>query len=54
MVVHPRVTKSVTLLVDCDDSGVSGNERKAIKYGIQVIREIEFWTALGLPVEVMP
>lgn len=54
MEVHPRVTKTVKLLVDCDDSGESGNQMRAIEYGIPVIREIDFWTALGLSVEVMP
>jgi hypothetical protein len=54
MVVHPRVTKSVNLLVDCDDRGVSGNERKAIQYGVPVVREHEFWTTLGLQVERVP
>jgi len=51
MEVHPRVTKGVELLVDCDDSGESGNQKRAIEYGIPVIREVDFWTALGLPVE---
>lgn len=51
MEVHPRVTKKIQLLVDCDDRGVSGNQRKAIEYGIPVIREADFWTALRLPVE---
>lgn len=49
--VHERVTKKVQLLVDCDDETVSGNQRKAIKYGIRVIAEREFWTSLGLRVE---
>jgi hypothetical protein len=53
MEVHPRVTKSVQLLADCDDSGVSGNQRKAIQYGVPVNREYEFWTTLGLPVETL-
>jgi NAD-dependent DNA ligase len=53
MEVHARVTNKVRLLVDCDDRGVSGNQRKAIEYRIPVIREIDFWTALGLPVEPM-
>lgn len=48
--VHPRVTKKVTLLVDCDPTSTSGNERKANDYGIPVVSELEFWTALGLEV----
>jgi NAD-dependent DNA ligase len=51
MHVHPRVTKKVQLLVDCDVAGVSGNEAKADHYGILVISEREFWAAIGLPVE---
>jgi hypothetical protein len=52
MIVHPRVTKKVQLLVDCDDQTVSGNQRKALEYGIRVIPEREFWTTLGLTVEM--
>jgi hypothetical protein len=48
--VHPRVTKKVTLLVDCDPTSRSGNERKAADYGIPVVSEREFWAALGLEV----
>lgn len=48
--VHPRVTKKVTMLVDCDPVSVSGNERKALDYGIPVVQEREFWAALGLDV----
>jgi NAD-dependent DNA ligase len=51
MHVHPRVTKKVQLLVDCDAGGESGNELKALEYGIAVATESEFWAALGLPVE---
>jgi hypothetical protein len=51
MEVHERVTKKVQLLVDCDDQTVSGNQRRAIEYGLPVVNEQEFWTALGLVVE---
>jgi hypothetical protein len=51
LIVHPRVTKKVQLLVDCDPAGASGNELKAHEYGIPVITEGEFWVALGVPVE---
>lgn len=51
MEVHPRVTKKIQLLVDCDDRGASINQRKAIEYGVPVIREADFWAALRLPVE---
>jgi hypothetical protein len=49
--VHPRMTKKVQLLVDCDSHGESGNELKAIEYGVPVITEREFWGALGLVVD---
>lgn len=49
--VHPRVTKAVQLLVDCDPSTESGNELKAIQYGIPVVTEEAFWSALGLTTE---
>jgi hypothetical protein len=51
MVVHPRVTKAVALLVDCDPRTVSRNERKATNYGVPVVSEHEFWTTIGLPIE---
>lgn len=51
MQVHPRVTKKVQLLVDCDATGVSGNQAKADEYGIPVVAEGDFWKAIGLPVE---
>ncbi len=51
LVVHPRVTKKVQLLVDCDRSGASANEARAREYGIPVIDKLEFWTELGVEVE---
>ena len=51
MHVHPRVTKNVQLLVDCDPDGVSGNQAKAIEYGVPVVSEGAFWEALRMPVE---
>jgi hypothetical protein len=54
MIVHPRVTKKVQLLVDCDPGGASGNELKAREYSIQVVSETDFWAALGLPIELAP
>jgi hypothetical protein len=53
MEVHERVTKKVQLLIDRDDQTVSGNQRKAIEYGIPVVHEAEFWAALGLTVETI-
>ena len=51
--VHPRVTKQVQLLVDCDPSAQSGNERKAREYGIEVVAEREFWTELGVTLDTI-
>jgi hypothetical protein len=51
MSVHPRVTKHVQLLVDCDPTGISGNQRKAMDYGVPVVSEGDFWAALGVNVQ---
>jgi hypothetical protein len=53
MSVHPRVTKKVQLLVDCDPNGASINERKARQYGVPVISEAAFWAALDVDVELI-
>jgi hypothetical protein len=49
--VNPRITKKVRLLVDCDPGTESGNELKAIQYGIQIISEADFWATLGIDVQ---
>ncbi len=49
--VHPRVTKHVQLLVDCDQTGASVNERKAVQYGIPAVSEADFWATLGVHVQ---
>jgi hypothetical protein len=51
MTTHPRVTKKVQLLVDCDPTGVTGNQQKAEEYGIPVVSEADFWAALGVDVQ---
>lgn len=48
--VHPRVTKQVQLLIDCDPASVSGNEAKANTYGIPVISDREFFEQIGFDV----
>jgi hypothetical protein len=48
LTVHERVTKKVQLLVDGDTRTISGNQRKAIEYGIPVIDELDFWTRIGI------
>lgn len=50
MTVHPRVTKKVQLLVDCDPRSTSGNESRALQHGIPVVSEAQFWTALGISI----
>jgi len=49
--VYPRMTKKVQVLVDCDPATESGNELKAVEYGVPVISEREFWAALRAPIE---
>lgn len=50
MVIHPRVTKKVQLVVLCDESGLTINGQKAREYGIPTVTEREFWQGLGVPV----
>lgn len=54
MIVHPRVTKKVQLLIDCDPGGTSGNQLKAHEYSIHVVSETDFWATLGIPTEALP
>jgi hypothetical protein len=51
LTVHPRVTKQIQLLVDCDPTGASGNESRARAYGIEVISEPDFWAELGIELD---
>jgi hypothetical protein len=51
--VYPRMTKKVQLLVDCNPATESGNELKAVEYGVPIISEREFWAALGVPIEAV-
>jgi hypothetical protein len=51
MTILPRVTRKVQLLVDCDNQGTSGNQRRAVEYGIPVIAERQFWMTVGLSVD---
>jgi DNA polymerase-3 subunit epsilon len=50
MTVHPRVTKRVRLLVNSDPSSASHSQAKAMEYGIPIVGEGEFWSALGVGV----
>lgn len=50
---HPRLTKAVKLLVDCDPGVETAKDRKALEYGTVVVDEASFWQALGLNVELL-
>ena len=52
--VWPRITKQVRLCVVANPDHETGNLRKAEEYGIALIREAEFWRALGAPVSRRP
>ena len=51
MVTHPRLTKKVQVLVDCDPDIDTAKDRKAGEYGALVVDELTFWKELGLTVE---
>jgi DNA polymerase-3 subunit epsilon len=50
MVVAPRVTKKLDMLVVADPNSLSGKAAKAREYGIRVIAEVAFWSMLGIEV----
>jgi hypothetical protein len=47
--VLPRVTKKVDALIDADPDELTGNHQKAIAYGIPVVSEAAFLSAIGIP-----
>lgn len=47
--VHPRVTKAVQLLVECESVG-SANSVRAAEYGLEIVAESAFWPELGIDV----
>ncbi len=51
LVVAPRVTKKLDLLVLADPDSLSGKAKNAAKYGIRRIAERSFWMALGVAVD---
>jgi DNA polymerase-3 subunit epsilon len=51
LVVAPRVTKRLDVLVLADPDSVSGKARKAREYGTRLIAERSFWTMLGVAVD---
>jgi DNA polymerase-3 subunit epsilon len=50
LIVAPRVTKSVDILVVADPNSMSGKARKAREYGIRIISEASFWSIIGVEV----
>lgn len=51
LIVQPRVSKKLDLLVVADPESLSSKARKARDYGTRIIAEIVFWRFLGVPVE---
>lgn len=50
LVVAPRVTKKLDILVVADPDSVSGKAVKAREYGVRIIAEAAFWPMLGVEV----
>jgi DNA polymerase III subunit epsilon len=50
MVVAPRVTKKLDMLVVADPDSLSGKARKAREYGVRVVAESAFWSMIGVEV----
>jgi ATP-dependent helicase Lhr and Lhr-like helicase len=50
LVVLPRVTKKLDLLVLTDPHSTSGKARKAREYGTRLIAETAFWAMIGIEV----
>jgi DNA polymerase-3 subunit epsilon len=50
LVVAPRVTKKVDLLVVADPHTMSSKARKAQEYGTRIVAETAFWPMLGLDI----
>jgi len=49
-VVQATVTKRLDLLVVADPDTQSGKAKKARQYGVRIMAEAAFWSALGLPI----
>ncbi len=50
LVVAPRVTRSLDLLVVADPNSMSGKARKAREYGTRIVSETAFWPMIGVDV----
>jgi DNA polymerase III subunit epsilon len=48
LVVLPRVTKTLDILVVADPSSLSGKAKKARQYGTRIMADFVFWRKLGL------
>lgn len=51
VVVAPRVTKALDILVVADPNTLSGKAEKARSYGTRIIGERSFWPSLGINVD---
>jgi len=51
LIVAPRVTKGLDLLVVADPDSLSAKARKAREYGTRIMAEAVFWQAIGVGVE---
>lgn len=50
MIVAPRVTKRLDMLVVADPDSLSGKARKAREYGVRIVAEVAFWSMIGVEV----
>ena len=51
LIVAPRVTKALDLLVVANRDSLSSKARKAREYGTRIMAEAVFWQAIGISVE---
>ena len=51
LVVAPRVTKKLDILVLADPHSSSGKARQAREYGTRLIAETAFWAMIGVEVQ---
>jgi DNA polymerase-3 subunit epsilon len=50
MIVAPRVTKKLDMLVVADPDSLSGKAKQARKYGVRIVAETAFWSMIGIEV----
>jgi DNA polymerase-3 subunit epsilon len=48
LIVLPRVTKKLDILVVADPDSLSGKAKKAREYGIRIIADVAFWQIIGV------